>query len=232
MIRGIIFDFDGLMVDTEGPAYESWMEIYREYGCELPLSRWALVLGGSGSEFDPCAYLAEHVGQELDAPAITARRWQRKLELVAGLPLLPGVAGYVDTAKRLGLKVAVASSAHRDWVTSHLDRLNTTAHFDAIVTADNVTRVKPDPEIYQAALAALALRPEEAIALEDAPNGVLAAKRAGIFCVAVPNAITGQLPLDHADLRITSLASMPLETLRETVAARRAGTGRAERVGP
>lgn len=96
-----------------------------------------------------------------------------------------------------------------------------TPAFDAIITADNVTRVKPDPEIYQAAVAALDLRPAQAIALEYAPNGLLAAKRAGLICVAVPNPLTGQLPLDHADVRITSLADVPLERLLTIACERR-----------
>ncbi len=121
MIQGLIFDFDGLMVDTESPAYDSWAEIYREYGCELPLSRWSPVLGGSGAEFDPCAYLGEQTGQALDADALRARRWQRKLELCAGQALLPGVSDYLAAANRLGLKLGVASSSSRRWVVGHLD---------------------------------------------------------------------------------------------------------------
>ena len=217
MIRGLLFDFDGLMVDTESPAYDSWQEIYREYGRELPLSRWAAVLGGSGREFDSCAYLQEQIGRSLDCDAIGARRWQRKLELVAAQPLLPGVADYIDAGRRLVLKLGVASSSSRKWVVGHLDRLGVSKLFDAIICADDVTHVKPDPEIYLTALAALDLRPEEVIVLEDAPNGLLAAKQAGIFCVAVPNPLTGQLSLDHADLRLASLAETSLETLLGTV---------------
>ena len=220
MIRGVIFDFDGLMVDTESPAFESWQEIYREYGTDLPLSLWAAVLGGSGLEFDPCTYLEEQIGRSLDYDAIRTRRWQRKLELTAAQPLLPGVADYITTARRLNLKLGVASSSSRKWVVGHLHRLGVSTLFDAIICADNVAHVKPDPEIYLTALAALDLQPGEAIALEDAPNGLLSAKRAGLFCVAVPNPLTGQLPLDHADLRLTSLADMPLEALLGTVQER------------
>jgi HAD superfamily hydrolase (TIGR01509 family) len=216
MIGGLIFDFDGLMVDTESPAYASWLDIYREYGCELPLSLWQAVLGGSGKEFDPCAYLEQQVGRSLDCAAIGARRWQRKLELVAAQPLLPGVRDYISAAKRRQLKLAVASSSSRTWVVGHLDRLGVADQFDAIITADNVTHVKPDPEIYQAALAALALPPEQAIAIEDAPNGLLSARRAGIVSVAVPNPLTGQLPIE-ADLRLVSLADVPLDALLQTV---------------
>jgi HAD superfamily hydrolase (TIGR01509 family) len=218
-IRALVFDFDGLMVDTEGPAYESWQEIYREYDRELPLSAWAAVLGGSGAEFDPCAYLEGLIGRPFDHTAMRARRQRRKAELVAGQPLLPGVDDYISAAGRLGLKLGVASSASRAWVVGHLERCGVADRFDVIVCADDVARVKPDPALYQLAAARFDVRPAQAIALEDAPNGLLAAKRAGLFCVAVPNPLTGQLPLDGADLRLASLTDLPLDALIERIDA-------------
>lgn len=220
MINALVFDFDGLMVDTESPAFQAWQELYREYGQELPLARWAEVLGGSGSEWDPCAHLADLTGQNLDLDELRARRWQRKHDLSTNLPLLAGVIDMIDAAKRRGLRIAVASSSGRAWVRGHLDRLAVSRHFDAIVTAEDVARVKPDPALYLTAVSRLGVAPHEAIALEDSPNGVLAAKRAGLFAIAIPNALTGQLPLDHADLRLVSLAEMPLDDLLEIVQQR------------
>ncbi len=223
MIRGLIFDFDGLMVDTETSARDSWVDIFQEYGCDFPHDAWAKVLGGSGRDFDACGYLTEQTGLQLDPEELRARRGRRKLELVAAQPLLPGIAGYLAEGKRSGLKLGVASSSSRDWVVGHLDRLGVTDLFDAIVTGDDVAHVKPDPELYLLALARLGLEPHEAIVFEDAPNGVLAAKRAVIFTVAVPNALTCELPLDHADLRVASLADLPLTDLLAAV-ERHAGT--------
>jgi HAD superfamily hydrolase (TIGR01509 family) len=211
-IRGLVFDFDGLLVDTEGPAYDSWQEIYAEYGYELPLAVWGTVIGGSGREFDPCRYLEAQVGQPLPCDLIHKRRWARKLQLTNDQPLLPGVTAYLADAKGLGLRLAVASSSSHRWVDTHLERLQVHAFFDTIICADDVAYVKPDPELYQRAVAALGLQPQEAIAFEDAPNGLLAAKRAGLFCVAVPNPLTGQLPI-NADLRLVSLADVPLPAL-------------------
>jgi beta-phosphoglucomutase-like phosphatase (HAD superfamily) len=102
-------------------------------------------------------------------------------------------------------------------VVGHLDRLDVTDLFDAIATGDDVAQVKPDPELYLLALARLGLAASEAVVFEDAPNGVLAAKRASIFTVAVPNALTCDLPLDHADLRVASLADLPLTNLLAAV---------------
>jgi HAD superfamily hydrolase (TIGR01509 family) len=219
VIHALVFDFDGLLVDTETPAHESWLEIYREYGQDFPLFQWSVVLGGSGTEFDPAVYLAQRIGQPLEAEAIAARRRRRKEELAAVQPLMPGVAAYLDDAARLGLRLGVASSSPRAWVASHLHRLGVAGRFESIVTADDVARVKPAPDLYLAAVSALGVQPQQAIALEDAPNGLLAAKRAGLLAVAVPTPLTERLPLDDADLRITLLADMPLEALLETLHA-------------
>jgi len=219
----LIFDFDGLMVETETSARDSWVEIYREFGCDFPYPVWAQTLGGSRGGFDACLYLAEQTGLQLDHDELRARRTQRHFDLVATQPLIAGVAGYLTEGRRLNLKLGVASSSSRAWVVGHLDRLGVVEVFDAIMTRDDVAHVKPDPELYLLALARLGLEPHEAIVFEDAPNGVLAAKRAGIFTVAVPNALTCELPLDHADLRVASLADLPLTDLL-TAVERHVGT--------
>jgi HAD superfamily hydrolase (TIGR01509 family) len=211
-MRGLIFDFDGLIVDTELPAFQTWQEIYVAYGCSLPLSTYAACIG-TRRGFDPHTYLEEQLGRPLDRERIRVQRRQRYMELTAGQALLPGVKDYITDAKRLGLKLGVASSSDRAWVVDHLSQLGLRDYFDCIACADEATQVKPDPELYHLVLAAFALSADQVVALEDSPNGVLAAKRAGIFCVAVPNVVTSQLALDHADLRLSSLADTPLEQL-------------------
>jgi HAD superfamily hydrolase (TIGR01509 family) len=123
------------------------------------------------------------------------------------------VLQYIADAKRLGLKLAVASSSDRAWVERHLERLGLLKEFDCIKCAEDVEQVKPNPDLYLAVLDELGLRALEAIALEDSPKGITSAKAAGVFCVAVPNALTRQLATDHADLRLDSLAEVPLEAL-------------------
>jgi HAD superfamily hydrolase (TIGR01509 family) len=213
MIQALIFDFDGLMLDTEVPDYQSWAEVYAEYGCQLPLSIWSAYIGGDGLAFNAYAHLETLYGQPVEHDAIRAQRRKRYAELVAAQPLLPGVEDYILTAQRLKLKLAIASSGTRDWVTGHLKRFGLLDYFDCIKCADDVQKVKPDPDLYLATLAAIQVKPEQAIALEDSPNGILAAKRAGLFCVAVPNQLTSQLSLDQADMQLDSLASLPLEDL-------------------
>jgi HAD superfamily hydrolase (TIGR01509 family) len=219
MIKALIFDFDGLILDTESPEYQSWQEIYQEHGCSLSLSKWAESIGISSVDaFDPCDYLEQQLGQSVDREAIRARHHARFDELIAMQSLLPGVEDYIFEAKKLGLKLGLASSSSRAWVTRYLSRFRIHTYFDALRCADDVERAKPDPALYLAALQALGVEAHEAIALEDSPNGVLAAKRAGIFCVAVPNALTRQLSLDLADLQLASLAELPLEKLLRSIA--------------
>jgi HAD superfamily hydrolase (TIGR01509 family) len=219
MIRAVVFDFDGLILDTEYPDYMSWQEIYRAHGADLPLSAWERCIGSMDLNlFDPYAYLEAQLGRPVDREEIRARRQPRFAELVAAQGVLPGVEDYLTSARRLGLKVGLASSSSRAWVTGYLAQYGLNGNtFDCLSCGDEVEHTKPDPELYLAVLGALALRAEQAVALEDSPNGVAAAKAAGLYCVAVPNMLTRRLALDQADLRLNSLADMPLERLLEEV---------------
>ncbi len=212
MRAALVFDFDGLILDTEGPEFQAWQELYAAHGCRLTLETWAVCIG-TRDVFDPCADLATRAGRAVDAAALRAACTARVTELVAREPVRPGVREYLDEARALGLGLAVASSSSRRWVAGHLERLGLADRFDAIRCADDVARVKPDPDLYDAALAALGAVPDAAIALEDSPNGVCAAKRAGLFCVAVPNPLTAALDLTAADLLLDSLAALPLRAL-------------------
>jgi HAD superfamily hydrolase (TIGR01509 family) len=217
MIEAVIFDFDGLILDTEVPEFQTWQEIYQAHGCKLALEIWATGLGTSADAFDPCAHLEAQLGRLIDREVIHQRRRQRYHELLGAKAVLPGVREYIAEAKRLGLYLGVASSSSREWVVGHLTELGLYAYFDCIKCRDDVPHVKPDPALYQAVVETFALQPHQAIALEDSPNGITAAKRAGLFCVAVPNPLTRQLSLAHADLLVSSLADLPLQQLLDHV---------------
>ena len=215
-IRGLLFDFDGLLVDTETPARLVWEELYREHGHELPHDRWATLIGTIGAPFDPLGHLEELVGRRLDEQALTTRRRAREYELIDLEELRPGVEQYFAEAERLGLSTAVVSSSDDEWIARHLGRLGHLEGLDTIVAANGDTeRAKPRPDLYLEALARLELKAHEAIAFEDSPNGVTAAKAAGLVCVAVPNPMTATLALDDADLVLDSLADVPLAELLE-----------------
>lgn len=213
MIKAIIFDFDGLILDTETTEYRSWQELYASFGCELPLTLWHEGIGTVGI-FDPYNYLERQLGYTLDRPTLEAQRRCRDAELLAAEVVLPGVVAYLDAASSLGLRLGLASSSPRDWVVGHLERLGLLERFDVIFCRDDVSgRSKPDPAVYLAALAALGVTAHEALAIEDSANGALAAKRAGLYCVVVPNGMTRELKFDHADRRLDSLLDVPLSQL-------------------
>ncbi len=203
-VRALIFDFDGLIVDSESPGYVAWSELYRSLGCTLPFEKYSACIGTIGG-FDLHAYLEAQSGRALDRDGLEAACTSRWKELMKAQPLLPGVAGTVAAGKARGMKLAVASSSTRDWVAGNLRKFRLLDRFDAICTRDDVSVVKPDPELYLLALRTLGVNADEAIAFEDSPNGILAAKRAGIFCIFVPNPLTKQLSGELADRRLNSL---------------------------
>jgi HAD superfamily hydrolase (TIGR01509 family) len=223
VIRGIIFDFDGTILDTETPSYQTWLEVFDAHGCTFPLLDWSVGLGSDGAGFDSFDHLEAQLGRPVDRETIRARRRQRTLELIAACEALPGVAAYLDTAEQLGLQRGIASSSPRSWVEEHLARLGLLHHFAVLSCAEDVARVKPDPALYLRTLSLLGLERDEVVVIEDSPNGVRAARAAGLFCVAVPNPLTGRLSLDHADLRLASLADVTLDDLLRQIEGMRRG---------
>jgi len=219
MIRALIFDFDGLILDSETPDFLSWQETYRSFGVELPLDVWVQNIG-SVTFLNPYTYLESLLGREIDREAVKASRRRRDDELMARQEIMPGVAAYLAEARQLGLKTAVASSSRHAWVDPLLARLGIAHHFDAVCCRDDVEeQAKPDPAVYQAALRALNVRADEVLAFEDSPHGAAAARAAGIFCVIVPNEMTNQLDFPQVDYRLTSLADVPLRDLLAYVSA-------------
>lgn len=219
MIKAIIFDFDGTILNSEITEHLSWQETYQAFGVELPMAAWLNSIGSIGL-FDPYDTLEKLVGRTLDRETILSQRRQRDRELLAQQLIMPGVLAYLRAAKQLGLKTAVASSSNHEWVDANLERLGIFDQFDHISCRDDVGGIgKPAPDIYLAALAALGVAADEALALEDSPNGMAAAQAAGIFCVVVPNELTSQLSFDQPDYRLASLADMPLKQLLSHVSA-------------
>lgn len=213
MIKALIFDFDGLILETERPAYLSWKELYESYGCRLAFEKWQTTIGTIPPPFDPFDLLEKQLGQPVDREALASKRSARELEIIATQSIMPGVQEYLTSAKRLGLKIGLASSSDCDWVTGHLEQRGLLDYFDCLRGWDDVPRTKPDPALYLSALAGLNVRADQAVALEDSSHGVTAAVHAGIYCVAVPTDMTRSMSFDHADLVLDSLSDLSLEDL-------------------
>jgi HAD superfamily hydrolase (TIGR01509 family) len=212
-IQALIFDFDGLILDTESTEYQSWQELFADHGCRLSLDLWVDCIGRPRGYFDFYTHLKEMKGTATDREQIRIQRHTRVRELNLLQPIQPGVVNYLQEARQLGLKIGLASSSSRVWVHGHLERLALYQYFTITKCVEDTGTHKPDPGPYLAALDALNVLPSEAVAFEDSPNGIASAKAAGILCVAVPNPMTQLLQLDHADYRLDSFASMPLQDL-------------------
>ncbi len=208
-VRAVVFDFDGLILDTEGPVFHSWRETFEAHGATLTLEEWSDTIGRVNT-VDPADWLAERTGLELDDARRAARKARRD-ELLAAEAVLPGVHDWLEDAARLGLAVGVASSSEVDWVAGHLERLGLVDRFACLSCFDGRLRGKPAPDLYLAACEALGVAPADALAVEDSGNGVAAAKAAGMRCVAVPHDLTRDHDLSGADIVVASLAELPLE---------------------
>jgi HAD superfamily hydrolase (TIGR01509 family) len=217
VIRAIVFDFDGLILDTEEPVYRSWLEVYQANGRELPFERWVQIVGSTTTGFHPQHHLEELLGRPLPKEVLD-RRIGRRTEMILAQKVLPGVVQHIDSAKAMGLKLGVASSSTCDWVRGHLARLDILDRFDCLRCRDDVANAKPEPDLYLAVLDCLGVLASEAIAIEDSPHGVMAAKRAGLRCVAIPNSITARLDLGQADVLLGSLAEVTLAELLRKLA--------------
>lgn len=215
MIKALIFDFDGLILDTETPEVLVWQSIYKENGFELPVEEWEKTVGGYGiSSFDPAQNLSLLTQGRLDPVSLKARYRLEADAIIHANPIMPGIMDMIGSAKENGLKVAIGSSSPHSWVDTHAQRLDIYHHFDHIICQDDVApgRTKPHPDIYLKALETLQVDKTEAVVFEDSPNGVLASKRAGVFVVAVPNPLTAKMNV-QGDLTVSSLADLSLHDL-------------------
>ena len=217
MIRALLFDFDGTVVDTESVDLRAWSEVFEAHGVAVPVDRFALRIGTltGPDELDELDALLE---TPCDREAVTASRLVRERELLELEPLRPGIREYLEDARRLNLLVGIVSSSSRSWIDMNLERLGIADAWAAVVCADgDTTRCKPSPVLYLETLELLGVAADEAIAVEDSPNGIAAARAAGIYCVGFPNDVTTTLDLSRADLVVESLEDVPLADLLERV---------------
>ncbi|KKE78798.1 HAD family hydrolase [Oceanobacillus caeni] len=208
MIKAVIFDFDGLIVDTETAWYDAFKETMELYHVELPLEQF--VKGIGSDDIALFQYFKEQLGERYNPEEIQSKADRIHKDKMTSPHTREGVRDYLEEARKLNYKIALASSSPKDWVTHYLKELQLLHYFDELITRDDVENVKPEPDLYLKAIEALNISPKEAVAFEDSLNGLKAALTAGLKCVIVPNPVTDALPFENHHLRLTSMAEMSL----------------------
>lgn len=217
MIKALIFDFDGTVIDTETPWFKAFRSAYQERNRELTLEKYTPCIGSGLHAFNPYEDLLSQMELPIYLDSFRESIRMRHEAFMERETLRPGVLDYLRAAKAGGLKIGLVSTSFRKTVSHYLDKLNIASYFDYICTSDDVTHVNPDPEMYMQVLSRLGVKAHEAIAIEDSPNGVKAAKRAGLYCVLVPNILTSYLEFEPPHYRLTSLADLDLGKLLESL---------------
>ena len=210
-IRAVLFDFDGLIVDTESVGYETWRELFAEHGHVLPIEVYAQVVGSDFNQaYDPRRDLEERTGISFNWEEVELLRRAREAEIHEGMHLLPGVMDRLEEARALGLPCAVASSSPLSWVGMWMDRLKLRPYFHHLTTLDDTGKVKPDPSLFLHAAGRLGVTPEQALVFEDSLNGLRAAVAAGMRCIVAPGPLTRHLFFDGALRRVGALTEVSL----------------------
>ena len=209
MIRALVFDFDGLIVDTETPLIDSYQAVHHTHHVAFDRDVFVRSVGHADYAFDPWHGFSPHA----DRAALETERRAFKDELLRRQPVLPGVVALLDAARTVGLRVGLASNSEHAWVEPHLSRIGLRDRFEFLACREDAPSPKPEPDLYKLVLNHFGLRGHEAIAFEDSHTGTLAAKRANLRVVAAPNTSTAHHDFSNADLRVNSLAEVSLTEL-------------------
>jgi HAD superfamily hydrolase (TIGR01509 family) len=220
VLRAVLFDFDGLILDTETPEVEILRQVFAEHGQKFPDEYWIHALGRGADQITekPAQLLKRLCGADWEVEDMHKEIRARTVALIEQEPVRPGVEDLLLEIKDRGLLCGIASSSHHWWVDGHLQRLDILEVFDAIVCAGDVARAKPYGDLYQKLARDLGVSSDESFALEDSPNGIKGAKAAGLRVVAVENPVSRLLDLSEADARIPTLRGFGLDELWALVA--------------
>jgi HAD superfamily hydrolase (TIGR01509 family) len=209
LIRALIFDFDGLILDTETALIDAYADVHAAHGVPFDRVHFLRSVGHADYAFDPWHAFEKRA----DRAALELERRKRNRERDRLLPLLPGVAALLDAARDAGLMVGLASNSGHAHVEGHLSRLGLIDRFVVLACREDVSSPKPEPDLYRLVLNRLGLKAVEAVAFEDSHTGSLAARRAGLWVVVAHNSSTAHHDLSQAHLRVASLAEVTLPGL-------------------
>lgn len=204
----VLFDFDGVLVDTEWAIYQAWLRTFTQHGHDLPLDVYTRCIGSDFATWSPKTHLEELSGLDFDWHDLDAKRQDEILRDLSGEgPML----GVLETLKHLThkeIRRAVVSSSSHHWVDTWLEKLAFASAFETVVCRGDAARIKPAPDLYLEAARRFEIAPAECLVIEDSLNGVLAAKAAGMPVWVVPNRVTAGLDFSAADRVFSSLAEV------------------------
>jgi beta-phosphoglucomutase family hydrolase len=207
MIEAFIFDMDGTLIDSTQMDYEAWQRAMREYDAEFPYEDYIAKLGAKSSEI--ARQYLDISDEEIDALISRREAYFKQIVDEKGLSLLPGAEQFLQQVRNAHLKTALATGANAQKLEFILNKLPLRQYFDAFVTADDVSQGKPEPEVFLQAAAKLGVEPANCVVMEDATNGLQAAKNGGMRCIALTTT-RGADQLQGADLIVSSYAEIDL----------------------
>jgi HAD superfamily hydrolase (TIGR01509 family) len=214
-IDAVVFDFDGVIIDTETARYEVWMKLFEEYGQILPRDIWVKSIGRSEYVINPYQLLKNMTGKDIDVDKLRVYEKQLEDEYIAKKPLNPGLIDRINEVKSAGGHLAIASSSSRMYVEKHLRNRDILRYFDLLVCRDDVNRHKPNPEPYRKAVESLGADVSYSFAVEDSPSGIESAVAAGLFCIALAGNMTRDMNLTRAHIIADSLKDITFKSLIE-----------------
>jgi HAD superfamily hydrolase (TIGR01509 family) len=195
----VLFDFDGILVDTEWEIYDAWHRTFRRNGHPLPLEIYTRCIGSDFETWSPKTHLEELTGRSFDWHQLDAARQEEIVDKLAGAGPMPGAIAFLEKLRAAKVPCAVVSSSSHDWVDGWLDRLDLFDFFEEVVCRGDAPRIKPAPDLYLAAAKRLKINPADCLVIEDSFNGLKSAVAAGMTTWAIPNRVTACLDFSMAE---------------------------------
>jgi len=202
----VLFDFDGVVVDTEWAIYQAWKRCFGAHGQPLPLEIYTRCIGTDFATWSPKTHLEELTGLAFDWHDLDASRQQEIMAELAHEGPMHGVVAWLEALKNRGIPCAVVSSSSHQWVDTWLEKLSLAPYFRTTVCRGDAPRIKPAPDLYLEAARQLSLDHSKCLVIEDSLNGMISAKAAGMPVWVVPNRVTECLDFSPADRVLRSLA--------------------------
>lgn len=204
-LRAVLFDFDGILVDTEWAIYQAWCRCFEAEGCELPLSMYTRCIGSDFATWSPKTYLEELTGKSFDWEELDRKRQREIVHELADEGVMDGVHELIDALRVQNFSLGVVSSSSHQWVDGWLDQLEIRRHFSHVVCRGDAPRIKPAPDLWLEAARRFDVPTANCLAIEDSHNGLMSAQEAGMPVWVVPNRVTSALDFSKAQARFDSL---------------------------